>query len=70
MAPSLCQKGCKILELLPEGMLAGFGSATSQYALKHNYRRIYGKRTGENGGIYGIDHDYKINMTRFEEVSD
>jgi len=69
MAPSLCQKGCKILELLPEGMVAGFGSATSQYALKHNYRRIYGKLTGENSGIYGIDHDYRINMTRFEEVS-
>ena len=69
MAPSLCKKGCRILELLPDGMVAGFGSATSQYALEHYYKRIYGKRTEINTGKYGIDYDYKIDITKFEEIS-
>ena len=50
MAPSLCPPGCKIIELIPEGMVAGFGSVSSQYALGHDYKRIYGKLDGQNAG--------------------
>lgn len=68
MAPSLCPPGCKVIELIPEGMVAGFGSASSQYALGHDYKRIYGKLNGQNAGNHLIDHDYMVDMKTLREL--
>ena len=60
MAPSLCREGCSIIELMPKGMVAGFGSISSQFALGHKYTRIIGNKTDINYGRLPIDSDYNI----------
>ena len=67
MAPSLCREGCKILELLPEGMVAGFGSASTHFALGQSYRRVYGKKVGENKGDLSIDYNYFIDIEELDQ---
>ena len=62
MAPSFCPPGCRIIELMPQGMVAGFASSSTQFALNHNYSRVYGKKEVANEGNISIDHDYTINI--------
>jgi len=68
MAGSLCPQYCKIIDLLPEGMLGGFGSLSSHLALNQRYIRVYGRTTSVNKGRLQIDNDYMINLDLLNHV--
>ena len=67
MATSLCPEGCEILELLPEGLVCGFGSASTHFALGHKYKRVYGKKVEENNGNLSIDYNYLIDIEKLDQ---
>ena len=55
-----CPRGCKIIELIPNNFVNGFGPISMHVPLEQNYQRVEGKVKEYNRGKLLIDKNFEI----------